>query len=43
MDIFLDTNIVLYAYGNDEVKQKIASSLLAQCPTISTQVINQWC
>jgi predicted nucleic acid-binding protein len=41
MDIFLDTNIVLYAYGKDEVKQKIAGSLLAQYPTISTQVINE--
>lgn len=41
MDDFLDTNIVLYAYGNDEFKQKIACRLLADYPTISTQVINE--
>jgi predicted nucleic acid-binding protein len=39
--VFLDTNIVLYAIGSDESKRIIASSLLAQKPTISTQVINE--
>jgi predicted nucleic acid-binding protein len=41
VDDFLDSNIVLYAFGNDEFKCKIASRLLAQYPTISTQVINE--
>jgi len=41
MDIFLDTNIILYAFGNDEFKRQIAHNLLAQYPTISTQVINE--
>ena len=41
MDIFLDTNIVLYAFGKDEFKRQIALGLLAQYPIISTQVINE--
>lgn len=39
--IFLDTNIVLYAIGSDESKRLVAANLLAQTPTISTQVINE--
>lgn len=39
--IFLDSNIVLYAFGNDEHKAKIAQNLLAEYPIISTQVINE--
>ncbi len=38
---FLDSNIVLYAFGDDEIKAPIANSLLAKYPTISTQVINE--
>lgn len=41
MDDFLDSNIVLYAYGNDDIKRNTASNLLAQYPYISTQVINE--
>jgi predicted nucleic acid-binding protein len=38
---FLDSNVVLYALGDDERKRAIALSLLARQPTISTQVINE--
>jgi len=41
MDDFLDTNVVLYAFGNDEFKRNIASNFLALYPYISTQVINE--
>jgi predicted nucleic acid-binding protein len=39
--IFLDTNIVLYALGEDETKRQTARNLLISEPTISTQVINE--
>lgn len=38
---FLDSNIVLYAFGDDEVKSRIANQLLAEYPCISTQVLNE--
>lgn len=38
---FLDTNIVLYAYGTDAGKKASALALLAANPMISTQVINE--
>ncbi len=38
---FLDSNIVLYAFGDDDIKTPIANNLLAQYPTISTQVVNE--
>jgi predicted nucleic acid-binding protein len=38
---FLDSNVVLYALGDDERKRAIALGLLARQPTISTQVINE--
>jgi len=41
MRIFLDSNIVLYALGNDLQKRSIARRLLAEQPTVSTQVINE--
>jgi len=41
MPVFLDSNIVLYALGNDARKRGIARGLLAEQPTISTQVINE--
>ena len=41
MQVFLDSNIVLYALGNDLSKRVVADSLLAQKPVISTQVINE--
>ncbi len=41
MTDFLDSNIVLYAFGDDETKSNIAYDLLAQNPIISTQVLNE--
>lgn len=41
MTQFLDSNVVLYALGDDERKRAIACALLARQPTISTQVINE--
>lgn len=38
---FLDSNVVLYALGDEEPKRSIAIALLARQPTISTQVINE--
>jgi predicted nucleic acid-binding protein len=39
--IFLDSNIVLYALGEETEKRKIARDLLISYPYISTQVINE--
>lgn len=39
--IFVDTNIVLYTLGEDERKKAIARTLLARCPLLSSQVINE--
>lgn len=41
MPAFLDSNIVLYALGDDETKRAVAAALLAARPTTSTQVINE--
>lgn len=41
MKIFLDSNIVLYALGDDEAKRAIATEILAERPLVSTQVINE--
>ncbi len=41
MPVFLDSNIVLYALGDEESKRAVASELLAAWPTISTQVISE--
>ncbi|HEU0187190.1 MAG TPA: PIN domain-containing protein [Gallionellaceae bacterium] len=41
MSVFLDSNIVLYALGDDEAKRTVATALLAQRPLVSTQVINE--
>lgn len=41
MSVFVDSNIVLYALGDEEEKRAIAAALLAGWPTISTQVINE--
>ena len=41
MSVFIDSNIVLYALGDDESKRAVAVKLLADWPTISTQVINE--
>lgn len=41
MSVFLDSNIVLYAYGDDRIKSAIAIQHLADYPSISTQVVNE--
>lgn len=41
MTLFLDTNIVLYAFGANRDKRNIALGLMVQSPIISTQVINE--
>jgi predicted nucleic acid-binding protein len=38
---FLDSNIVLYAFSDDNIKSRIANRLLAEYPCISTQVVNE--
>ena len=38
---FLDSNVVIYAYGNDMRKKARALDLLAAIPTVSTQVFNE--
>jgi len=40
--VFVDTNIAAYAFGEDEAKRARARSLLANHPTISTQVVNEF-
>jgi len=41
MPVFLDSNIVLYALGDDDAKKSPALALLAAMPCISTQVVNE--
>lgn len=41
MAVFLDSNIILYALGDDETKRVITTELLAAWPTTSTQVLNE--
>jgi len=38
---FLDTNIVLYAIGQDTHKKTVARQLIATSPVVSAQVINE--
>jgi predicted nucleic acid-binding protein len=38
---FLDSNVLLYALGDEEPKRRRARGLLAAVPTISTQVVNE--
>ena len=38
---FLDTNIVLYALGDDDPKRKLALDLLSDEPVLSTQVFSE--
>jgi predicted nucleic acid-binding protein len=40
--VFVDTNVAAYAFGEDEAKKAKARSLLANHPTISTQVVNEF-
>jgi hypothetical protein len=39
---FLDTNVVVYAFGSDLEKVAVAERLLDGTPTISTQVVNEF-
>lgn len=41
MSAFLDSNVLLYALGDEEPKRRCARGLLAAVPTISTQVVNE--
>jgi predicted nucleic acid-binding protein len=38
---FIDSNIILYLFANDENRKKIVSSLFSTEYTISTQVVNE--
>lgn len=40
--VFVDTNVAAYAFGEDEAKKAKARLLLANHPTISTQVVNEF-
>jgi predicted nucleic acid-binding protein len=41
--IALDTNVLIYCHSNDELdKQKIATSLFAFYPVVSTQVLSEY-
>ncbi len=40
-NIFIDTNIIIYALGPHSVKTPVAASLLAGTPFISTQVLSE--
>ena len=40
---FLDTNIILYAFGKDDDKKRIAKELIRQKLIVSVQVINEVC
>ena len=42
MPAFVDTNIVVYAFGKDAAKVETAESILGNQPTISVQVINEF-
>ena len=39
--IFLDTNIIIYAFSNDTNKKQISKQFLKKSPIISIQVINE--
>ncbi len=42
MPVFVDTNIATYAFGEDAAKKAKARALLADHPSISTQVVNEF-
>lgn len=37
--VFLDSNILIYAVGDDESRRAVAESLIAQRPVVSAQVL----
>jgi predicted nucleic acid-binding protein len=40
--VFVDTNVVVYAFGRDEAKAAISEAILADQPTVSVQVISEF-
>jgi predicted nucleic acid-binding protein len=40
--VFVDTNVVVYAFGQNPAKVEKAEAILANQPTISVQVINEF-
>lgn len=38
---FIDTNIVIYSFGDDDTKRLQALGIIAEKPIISTQVLNE--
>ena len=40
--VFVDTNIVVYAYANDPLKSSVAEAIVSATPVLSTQVINEF-
>ena len=42
MPVFADTNVVVYAFANDDAKVVVAEGILEKQPTISVQVINEF-
>lgn len=42
MPVFADTNVVVYAFGQDATKVEKAEAILEGQPTISVQVINEF-
>lgn len=42
MPVFVDTNIVVYAFGQDAAKVERAEAILEAQPTVSVQVINEF-
>ncbi len=39
--IFLDSNILLYAIGNDNYKKSLSIELIKKTPVITVQVLNE--
>ena len=39
--IFLDSNVIIYAYSDDDRKKDVSIALLKILPIISLQVINE--
>ncbi|MBI4292095.1 MAG: PIN domain-containing protein [Betaproteobacteria bacterium] len=42
MPAFADTNVVVYAFGQDDTKVAVAESILENQPTVSVQVISEF-
>lgn len=42
MPAFADTNVVVYAFSNDDAKIAVTEGILEKQPTISVQVISEF-